>query len=138
VAIPFIVDEHLPYIEVRHILVDHAVDGMDLGTKDPAILAAAEIDGAVILTADKWFSTQLRRMPHFDKHRHLRAGVVWLPGTWAVAGPMLRRWLPVVEAVYQVTRLEQDQRVVVALRANGVVYIDPSRTTEGLIRNPVG
>lgn len=109
--IQFIADEMLPYTEVRQILIGHNVQSMDLETKDPAILVTAEIDGAIIVTADKWFYTQLRRVPHFDKRRSTRAGVVLIPGTWAEAGPLLRRWLPLVETIYQITRSESDQRV---------------------------
>lgn len=123
--IRFTVDECLPSRIVGQILGRQIVQVVDLGTKDPAILVAAEADEAVIVTADKWFYTQLRRLSTLDKGRYTQAGVVWLPGTWEVAEPLLRRWLPVVEAIHRVTRGETDRRVVVHLRENGAVYIDP-------------
>lgn len=121
----FIVDECLPRVLVGQILAGQTNRFVDLGTKDPAILVEAEHDGAVIVTADTWFYRQLRRIPHFDKGVYSRAGVVQIPGVWADAEPLLRRWRPVIEAVHRITREEADQRVVVDLRANGAVYIDP-------------
>jgi hypothetical protein len=109
--IHFFIDENQPVRQLRAILEHrgHRVTPVQVGFKDPAILIAAEQEEAVIVTADKWFLTELFRFPAEHRRRYRKAGVVLVPGEWEAAQPRLVDNLLVIEAVYQV-RLERDDR----------------------------
>jgi hypothetical protein len=121
----FTVDTSLPWIEVDAILDGFDVQAPPEGLKSQAILAAAEVDGSIIITSENWIYSQLRRIPTLDRGLYRKAGVVKVPGIWTVAQAYLARWLPVITAIHEVVSQEADQRVVVEIRDNGAVYIDP-------------
>jgi len=122
----YYVDEHIPALEIRRILRDHIVEVPDLGTKDPAILEAAEQADAIILKSDRWFYNQLRREPYADKSRgkFVNAGMVLLAGEWAIARRQVTTWLPLIESVIEIQRQKDDSRVVIRFKDDAMIYID--------------
>jgi hypothetical protein len=124
-SIHFHVDEQLPPINVRSLLLPrgHVITRVRLGTDDSTILSRAEDEGAVILTADHWFYTQLRRQSGRDLRRFRRAGVVRVLGEWGPAERQLREWLPLIECAYEVIQLRDDKRLVIEFRSSAI-YID--------------
>ena len=111
-AILFFLDEHLPVRQLGSMLLDrgHQVRAVQVGFKDPAILATADEQGAVIITADTWFLKELFRYPENHPRRFHRAGVVQVPGEWNIARARLIEYLPVLEAFYAGRRSQPDPR----------------------------
>jgi hypothetical protein len=124
-SIHFHVDEQLPPINVRALLLPrgHVITRVRLGTDDPTILSRAEEAGAVILSADHWFYTQLRRQSGRDLGKYRRAGVVRVLGEWGPAERQLGEWLPLIECAYDLMQLREDKRLVVEFRTSAI-YID--------------
>ena len=119
-AILFFVDEMLPARQVRALLTErgHTAAPVTLTERDPAILAAAEEAGAVVLSSDHWFYGQLRRGSKERRARFHRAGTVRLPGEWDVARRQLAEWMPVIEAAFRVVQRRDDKRLVIWLRGS--------------------
>src|SRR5688572_18201002 len=98
----FHADEHIDHREAQEILgaKGHVVVRVRIGAKDPAVLTTADRKRAILLTADKWIYTQLRRTGHVRSiYRH--AGVIRVPGEWPEAAPRLRYWMPLIESAYE-------------------------------------
>jgi hypothetical protein len=125
VSIHFHVDEQLPPMSVRSLLLPrgHDVTRVRLGSDDPAILSRVEEEGGVILTADHWFYSQLRRQSGRDLRKYRRAGVVRVLGEWGPAERQWREWLPLIESAYEIVQLRDDKRLVVEFRSSAI-YID--------------
>jgi hypothetical protein len=124
-GIHFFVDEQLPTVHVRPIFGSrgHRVTPVKLKTADAEIIDDVERAGAVILTADHWFYTQLRRRPSRAAGRWTLAGVVKVLGEWPAAERQLREWLPLIEVAYHVLQQRPDKRLMVELRTSAI-YID--------------
>ena len=121
-AIHFFVDEQLPVARVRTIVEPrgHRVTQVELKASDAEIIDVVERAGAVILTADHWFYTQLRRRPSRFAGRWTLAGVLKILGEWSSAERQLREWLPLIETVYQVLQLRDDKRLVIEFRSSAI------------------
>jgi hypothetical protein len=116
-SISFIADEHLRLFVLTSLLQPrgHSIERLDLAAKDPEILLTAEERGAVILSSDKrYFWNQLAHNPK-TRIQYQKAGLVILPGEWSSALALLREFIPVIEAVYQVTRERTCQRFAVKI-----------------------
>jgi hypothetical protein len=124
--IDFFVDEHLPARLLDAILTarGHRVTPVQIGFKDTAILVTAEQTGAVIITADTWFLTELYRLPAGHKNRYRRAGVVQVPGEWGTARQRITDYLPVIEHVYRLRREQEDLRVGVDLSGTTIRILE--------------
>jgi predicted nuclease of predicted toxin-antitoxin system len=124
-SILFFVDEQLPIARFRTIAEPrgHRVAPVRLATADAEIIDDVERAGAVILTADHWFYTQLRRRPSRHAGRWILAGIVKVLGEWPAAERQLREWLPVIETAYRVLQFRDDKRLVIELRTSAI-YID--------------
>jgi hypothetical protein len=118
----FLADEHVEFDEARDILGSrgHILQRGKPRDEDLVLLAAAERDGAIMLTADRWFYTQLRRVGHV-RSIYRRAGVVRLPGEWAAAAAALRYWLPLIEVAYELMQEKRDKRLVVEIRSSTIL-----------------
>ena len=121
----FFVDEDLPRHRIGPILTarGHTVYFPNRGEKAPAIVASAEASGAVIVTGDHLIYNMLRRLPGRDKGIYKRAGVVIIPSFDERTEDLLRRWLPMIEGVWEANRDQDDQRVVIDLRGHHI-YVD--------------
>jgi hypothetical protein len=124
----FISDENLPRLIMRQILAGHDVRVPEEGTLDPAILAEAEADGAIVISSDTFFYRQLRRKPYENQGKSLRtyrnAGAVLIPATWSKAAPLLRKWLPIILTIHDILAEDDDKRVVIDIRESGEIRID--------------
>jgi PHD/YefM family antitoxin component YafN of YafNO toxin-antitoxin module len=118
----FYADEHLRFDAAQTIVAarGHSLVRVLVTEKDPMILAAAERDAAVILTADKWFHTQLRRTGHI-RSIYRRAGVIRVLGEWPAAAILLREWLPLIEVAYDLMQQKPDKRLVVEMRSSTIL-----------------
>lgn len=127
-SILFYLDENQPVHLLSRILTSrgHQVRPVQVGEKDPSILRSADEDGAVIVTADKWFARELYRFPSGHHQRYFRAGVIQVRGVWTIDGPNLALWLPVVETVLAVRRSQEDYRMAIELRPTTVVVFGPT------------
>lgn len=133
--ITFYVDENLPVRLVSAILTDygHRVEAVQVGFRDQAILATAERNQAVIITADVWFLRELFRYPTRHHRRLKEAGVIQVPGDWSRAEPLISEYLPVIEAICRLRRAQADHRVGVDLTKEQIRIIEAKgrRTPEG-------
>ncbi len=129
VQIHFFVDEHLPARSADAIFAEHGHRStpVHVDLKDPAILVTAAEVGAVIVTADRWFLTELYRYPLGHKRQYGAAGVVQVPGEWAAARQRLLDYLPMIETVYRLRRSQPDQRLGVDLSQAQVRIHDAAR-----------
>lgn len=121
----FVIEDHLPWEEIDRILDGYVVRSIDRSMKPQAILAELEANGEIIVTASRWFFNELRRTESQDKGLYKRAGVVLLPGQWAESAPRIEYWLPLIDQVIKMKRNESDSRVVIELKATGVLTVDP-------------
>lgn len=122
----FFIDEHLPASRVRPLLEQrgHVAQAVQVGFKDPSIIATADIEGAVIITADGWFLSELFRYPVGHPRAFLRAGVVKVAGEWDAAQARLIEFLPVIEHLYPGAKAKADPRFGMDL-SETVVRIGP-------------
>jgi hypothetical protein len=118
----FFADEHIRLIDARAILEPrgHTLRPVVIAEEDFTILEASEEEGAVILTADRWFYTQLRRTGRI-RTAYQRASVIRIPGEWRVAAPLLRYWLPLIEVAYDQVQQTRDKRLVVEIRSSTIL-----------------
>lgn len=135
----FYVDEMWPVPRVDTLLGrrGHEVRRPDRGEPDLSILTRAEQDGAVIVTGDAWFYRQLHPRRPGARSMYRRAGVVYLPGEWETAEPLIGEWLPVIEAAYRVMQDRTDKRLVVAFepgQSRIVIDNDSDRTVVQRLR----
>jgi hypothetical protein len=117
-GISFIADEHLRLLILKPLLEErgHLVERLDLAAKDPEILLTAEERGSVILSADKrYFWNQLA---HNQKAReqYQKAGLVMLPGEWSSALPLIREFIPLIEATFRISRARSCQRFAIKIQ----------------------
>jgi hypothetical protein len=118
----FHADEHIDHREAQEFLGarGHVVVRVRIGAKDPTVLTTADRNHAILLTADKWIYTQLRRLDHVHSiYRH--AGVIRVPGEWPEAATRLRYWLPLIEAAYDLMQDQRDKRLVVEIRSSTIL-----------------
>lgn len=127
VSIAFLVDEQLPIDQVRPMLEQrgYLVTRAMRGSSDPSIMARAERIGSVVVTADTWFLDELLRYPPGHRRCFTRAGVVKVPGEWAMARRRIADYLPIVEAVYELRRTQPDQRVAIDLSQRWIRIFEP-------------
>jgi hypothetical protein len=115
-GIVFFVDEHFPERQMRSILAPHVMTAVQIRALDQEILRTAELQSAIVITADKWFLKELYRYPPGHRHCFARAGVIQLPGEWDRARQRLADYLPVIEAVFRLRRSATiDQRIGIDL-----------------------
>lgn len=93
------------------------------GASDDDILAAAELDGRVIVTADKDFKNAIKRNPAQDSGRYKQAGLIKIEGEADQAIVRLTRLIEVIERVYESCQRESDKRIVMHIRRS-TVWID--------------
>jgi hypothetical protein len=75
----------------------HLVTSVGTNSVDQVILAKDETTGALILTADRWFLSELFRYPVGHRQCYQRAGVILLPGTGPRSRVRLVCYLPDIE-----------------------------------------
>lgn len=80
------------------------------------ILAAADLDGSVVVTADKHFRANLTRNPAKDSGRFKRAGLIKIVGEADKATVRLTRYVEVIERLYESCQREEDKRLIVEIR----------------------
>jgi hypothetical protein len=124
--IHFFMDEDLPARALARILEarGHRATPVQVGLKDPAIMVTAEQEGAVIVTADKWFLRELFRFPSGHKGRFERVGVVQVAGEWEYAERRIRDYLPIVEQAYHLRQRKDDRRLGVDLSQGEVRIVE--------------
>lgn len=117
IPISFLVDEHLPVRLLLPILEarGHRETPVQVTSEDPTILARAEETASIVLTADKWFLDELFRYPVGHRRCLQLAGVIQVPGVWALARRRITNYLPVIEAVYAIRGVQPDRRVAMDL-----------------------
>jgi hypothetical protein len=127
VPIPFLVDEHLPVRLLLPILEGrgHLITPVQGNLTGPAILAWAEATGSVIVTADRWFLRELFRYPAGHPRCYRQAGVVQVPGVWALTRLRITDYLPLVEAVYLLRSGQPDCRVAIDLSQREIRIREP-------------
>ncbi len=127
VQIPFLVDEHLPVRLLLPMLEQrgHLVTSVQLKSADPAILLRAERTASVVLTADTWFLDELFRYPVGHRRCYQQAGVVQVPGVWAMARLRIANYLPIIEAVYLLRSGQPDRRVAIDLSRREIRIHEP-------------
>lgn len=125
--IRFLVDEHLPIHLLRPILEDrgHLVTPVQVTSEDPLILATAEATASIVVTADKWFLKELFRYPVGHRRCCTRAGVVQVPGIWAMARLRIADYLPIIEAVHALRGGQADRRVAIDLSQGEIRIREP-------------
>lgn len=138
-SIIFYVDEMWPVPRVDTLLGHrgHEVRRPFRGEPDRSILTRAEAEGGVVVTGDAWFFRQLHPRHPGARSTYRRAGVVYFPGEWEAAEPLLGEWLPVIEAAYAVIQGRSDKRLVVAFepgQSRIVIDNDPDPTVVRRLR----
>jgi hypothetical protein len=127
VSISFLVDEYLPVWNVRPLLEahGHAVAPVRVGVADDNIIGMAEREGAIIVTADKWFLQELFRFPPDHPSCYRAAGVIQPPGTWAAARVRLATYLPIIEVLAELRSTQPDRRVAIDLSRREIRIPEP-------------
>ena len=125
--IPFLVDEHLPVrlllpmLEAR----GHRATPVTVSSADAAILARAEQTASVVITADTWFLEELFRYPPGHRRCYTRAGVIQVPGAWAMARLRITNYLPIIEALYALRAAQTDHRLAIDLSRRVIRIPEP-------------
>jgi hypothetical protein len=127
VPITFLVDEHLPVRLLLPILEGrgHHVAPIQISAEDPMILARAEATGSIIVTADTWFLRELFRYPAGHPRCYRQAGVIQVPGVWAMARLRITDYLQLIEAVCQLRSGQPDRRVAIDLSQREIRIREP-------------
>lgn len=111
---------------MRAALAPHRLVVVATGTQDVEILHSAENQGAIVITSDVWFLKELFRLPATDRKCFTRAGVVQVPGEWEKVQGRLTEYLPLIEAVYRITRGRSgNQRIGINLAKTEIRIMDP-------------
>jgi hypothetical protein len=110
-----------PLLEAR----GHAVKPVQVGVADHNILGMAEREGAIIVTADKWFMQELFHFPPDHPNCFHAGGVVQVPGTWAAARVSLATYLPIIEALAELRSTQPDRSVAIDLSRRVIRIPEP-------------
>ncbi len=123
-SIAFLLDEHTPR-SIERFLAErgHRVMRAPGGATDNDILAAAERDGLVIVTADRDFKAAITRNPSRGRRRYTQAGLIRIEGEADKAIVRLRLLIDVIERLYLTCQQQEDKRLIVHVRATSV-WID--------------
>ncbi len=115
--ISFLVDEHLPVRLLLPILGarGHHATPIVANSADATILTRAEQTASVIITADTWFLEELFRYPVGHRRCYTRAGVIQVPGVWAMARLRITNYIPIIEALHALRSTQPDRRVAIDL-----------------------
>jgi hypothetical protein len=124
----FFIDESFPRRQLGRMMTErgHRSRWLDLGTKDPAILEEAELNGAVIIASDTFFYNALRQGSYFETRKrriYERAGIVSVAGEWASAREQLKTWIPLIETLH-IVQSERSRRTVILIRGMTSVVVD--------------
>ena len=132
--IHFFVDENQPAHSVCQMPRArlHDAEPVQVGTQDHAILRSADIAGAVIITADDWFLSQLYKYPTGHHLSYSQAGVVVVRGEWEINRINIPLWLPLIEAAYVARRSQDDRRLGIEIREHSVYVTGPIRESRVL------
>ena len=123
----FLVDEHLPVRLLLPILEarGHRATPVEVTSADAAILTWAEQTASIVITADTWFLEELFRYPVDHRRCYTRAGVIQVPGAWAMARLRLTNELPIVEALYALRSTQSDRRLAIDLSQRVIRIPEP-------------
>ena len=125
--IPFLVDEHLPVRLLLPILEarGHQATPVEITSTDAAILTRAEQTASIVITADAWFLEELFRYPVGHRRCYTRAGVVQVPGAWAMARLRITNYLPIIEALHALRSTQPDRRLAIDLSRRVIRIPEP-------------
>ncbi len=120
-----LLDEHLPmrfatFFLARGHVAHRVIDVLEAGAKDPALVAWAEQNTAIVVTSDRGFRKSLTRMPEQDRSQYRRAGRIIVPGDPTMALGRLTEVIHLIEFVFALLQQEGDQRLVMEIREHAL------------------
>ncbi len=123
-----LLDEHLPlrfanFFHARQHVAHRVTDVLEAGAKDPALVAWAEQNDAIVVTSDRGFRRLVTRIPEQDRSRYRRAGRIIVPGDPALALARLAELIDLIEILFALLQHDPDQRLVMEIREHGL-YIE--------------